>query len=34
MYFNSVEQPESFLYVPDLSRPAYTDDFTRTSHSA
>jgi len=29
MYFNSVEQPESFLYVPDLSRPAYTDDFSK-----
>jgi hypothetical protein len=29
MYFNSVKQPESFLYVPDLSRPAYTDDYTK-----
>ena len=28
-YFNSVEQPESFLYVPDLDRPAYTNDYAR-----
>ena len=28
-YFNSVNQPESFLYVPDLSRPGFTNEYAK-----
>ena len=28
-YFNSVNQPESFLYVPDTSRPGFTNEFSK-----
>jgi len=29
IYYNAHKQPESMLYVPDLSRPAYSNDFYR-----
>jgi hypothetical protein len=29
IYWNAVKQPESMLYVPDLSRPAHSNDFYR-----
>ena len=29
IYWNAHEQPESMLYVPDLSRPAHSNDFYR-----
>ena len=29
IYWNAHKQPESMLYVPDLSRPAYSNDFYR-----
>ena len=28
-YYNSVNQPESFLYVPDLSRPGFTNEYAK-----
>jgi len=29
VYYNKLRQPASLLYDPDLSRPAYTDDYSR-----
>ena len=29
VYYNKLRQPASLLYEPDLSRPAYTDDYSR-----
>ena len=29
IYWNTLKQPESLLYVPDLNRPAHSDDFYR-----
>ena len=29
VYYNKLKQPESYLYEPDLSRPAHTDDYSR-----
>ena len=29
VYYNKLKQPESFLYEPDLERPAHTDDYSR-----
>jgi carboxypeptidase family protein len=29
IYYNKLRQPESFLYEPDRSRPAHTDDYSR-----
>ncbi|MET0216285.1 MAG: carboxypeptidase regulatory-like domain-containing protein [Vicinamibacterales bacterium] len=29
VYYNKLQQPASLLYEPDLSRPAYTDDYSR-----
>src|SRR5262245_22699094 len=29
VYYNKLQQPASLLYEPDVSRPAYTDDYSR-----
>ena len=29
VYYNALRQPASFLYQPDLSRPAHTNDYTK-----
>ena len=29
VYYNKLKQPASFLYEPDLSRPAFTNDYSR-----
>ena len=29
VYYNKLQQPASLLYEPDLSRPAYSDDYSR-----